>query len=157
MKEIEIDLSEPFEKVLEAVLALPNGSVNGAAHDGAGKEELKEVVRGLYEAANGRQVETEIGLIAIAPPIAPFLTTMPFRAATLKDFLVAAAAQIVSLPLHRNGRSPASSIANRHQKQRTKRGLRLKRPPFRARSGSRGLPAEGPDFPTPQITAAHHD
>lgn len=98
MKEIEIDLSQPFEKVVEAVLALPNRSVNGAGDDCAGENELGQAIRGLYEAANGRQVETEIGLIPIAPPIAPFLKTMPFRAATLKDFLVAAAAQIVSLP-----------------------------------------------------------
>jgi hypothetical protein len=157
MKEIQIDLSQPFEKVLEVVLALPNRSVNEAGDDGAGEKELREAIRGRYEAANGRQVETGIGMIPIAPPLAPFLKATPFRAATLKDFLVAAAAQIVSLPLHCNGGSPTSPIAKRQRKQRTKRGLRLKRPPFRARTGSRGLPAEGPDFRTPQITAAHHD
>jgi hypothetical protein len=142
MKEIEIDLSQPFESVIEAVLALPNGSVNGTADHGLGEKELREAIRGLYEAANGRQAETEIGLIPIAPPIAPFLKAKPFRAATLKDFLVAAAAQIVSLPLHRNGRRTTSSIANRH---------------LRARSGSHDLPPRGPDFLTPQTTAAHHD
>lgn len=157
MKEIEIDLSEPFEKVLEAVLALPNRSVNGDGDDWAGENELRHAIRGLYEAANGRQVETEIGLIPIAPPIAPFLKAVPFRAATLKDFLIAAAAQIVSFPLHCNGRSPASPIASRHRKQRTKPDPRLNRPPVGTRSGSRRLSAEGCEFLTPQITAAHDD
>jgi hypothetical protein len=156
MKEIEIDLSKPFEKVLELVLALPKGSVHGAG-DGPGNEELAELVRGLHEAANGRQVETEIGLIAIAPPIVPILKAMPFRAATLKDFLVAAAAQIVSLPLHRNGRSPTSLIANQHRKQRTKADRRLNRPPVRCDPVPPVSPAEGPDFLTPQIAATHHD
>ena len=108
MKEIEIDLSQPFQGVLEAVLALPNRTVSGASDACADENELRQAVRGLYEAANGRQVETEIGLIAIAPPIAPFLKAVPFRATTLKDFLVAAAVQIVSLPLYCNGRSPTS-------------------------------------------------
>ena len=156
MKKIEIDLSQPFEKVLEAVLALPNRRINGADDDCAGENELREAVRGLYEAANGRQVETEIGLIPIAPPIAPFLKARPFRAATLKDFLVATAAQIVSLPLHHNG-SRTSPIANGHRKQRTKPNLRLKRAPVLTRSGFHGLSAEGPDFLIPQIAAAHHD
>src|SRR5688500_1808462 len=101
MKEIEIDLAQPFEKVLEALLALPNRRAPGARDD-CGENELKEAIRGLYEAANGRQVETAFGLIPIAPPIAPFLKATPFRAATLQDFLVAAAAQIVSLPLQGN-------------------------------------------------------
>lgn len=148
MKEIEIDLSQPFEKVLEAVLALPNRSPNRASDDCAGENELRQAVRCLYEAANGRQIETEIGLIAIAPPVAPFLKARPFRAATLKDFLVAAAAQIVSLPLPDNGKNSTSPSASRHRKQRTKPALRLNGPAVRARSGSRGLPAENPDFLT---------
>lgn len=146
MKEIEIDLSQPFEKVLEAVLALTNHSVNGAGDDWADADdkELRQAIRGLYEAANGRQVETEIGLIPIAPPIAPFLKAMPFRAATLKEFLVAAAAQIVSLPLPCNGRSPTSPIANRHRKQRTRTGLRWKS----HRSGRDSIPtAYRPEVP----------
>src|SRR5688572_7769295 len=103
MKEIEIDLSQPFEKVLEAVLALPNRGGKAASENGTGEKELKLAIRGLYEAAHGRQVETGMGLIQVAPPIAPFLKTILFRAKTLEDFLVAAAAQIVGLPLHRNG------------------------------------------------------
>lgn len=157
MKEIEIDLSQPFEKVLEAVLALPNRSVPEGGDDCAGENELKQAIRCLYEAANGRQVETGIGLIAIAPPVAPFLKARPFRAATLKDFLVVAAAQIVSLPLHCDGKNSTSPIAIRHRKQKNEPALRLKRPPVRARSGSHGLSAENPDFLTPQIPAIHHD
>jgi hypothetical protein len=155
MKEIEIDLAQPFEKVFAAVLALPNGSLAGAQDDGTGEQELKQALRGLYEAANGRQVETEIGLIAIAPPIAPFLKAVPLRAATLKDFMVAAAAQIVSLPLHWQGRSPASPIANRRRNARNQR-----RPaPEKINLGAIQYPASPKISETqaPQLTAAHHD
>ena len=156
MKEIEIDLSQPFEIVLEAVLALPNRSINGAGDDCADENELRQAIRALYEAANGRQVETEIGLIPIAPPIAPFLKAVPFRAATLNDFLVAAAAQIVGLPLHRNGRSPISPIENGHRKQRTKADRRLKKQTIRAQSNTLFHRPKISEF-TPQLTAAHHD
>src|SRR5687767_15090086 len=105
MKETEIDLFQPFERVLEAVLALPHRSAAGALDDRCGEKELRQAIRGLYEAANGRQVETGLGLIPIAPPVAPYLKAIPFRAATLKDFMVAAAAQIVAamgeIPLRR--------------------------------------------------------
>ena len=157
MKEIEIDLSQPFEKVLEAVLALPNHNVNGAGNDWAGENELTEAIRGLYEATHGRQVETEIGLIAIAPPIAPFLKARPFRATTLKEFLVAVAAQIASLPLHRNGRKPTSPTANRDRKQGSNGRFPIVNPRVRAPSDSQGLRAEGPKLLTPQTTAVHHD
>ena len=153
MKEIEIDLSQPFEKVLEAVLVLPNHSVNEGTDNGTSENELRLAIRGLYEAANGRQVETGIGLISIAPPIAPFLKAKPFRAVTLKDFLVAAAVQIVSLPLHGKGRRPPSPISNRHGKRGTTGRSATEKPPVRARSGSHRLSAERPGFPTPQITA----
>ena len=33
---------------------------------------IKQVIRGLYEAANGRRAETRLGLVAIVPPVAPF-------------------------------------------------------------------------------------
>ena len=86
MKQTKIDLLEPFEKVLEAVLSAPESHkviAEGAAQtatgamfanrgdqDPASEAEIKEVLRCLYEAAHGRQVETQIGHVAIAPPVA---------------------------------------------------------------------------------------
>ena len=80
MKEIEIDLSEAFEKVLEAVLALPSRSVNADGDAWAGENELRQAIRGLYEAANGRQVETEIGLIPIADVAPLYVGRLPSEA-----------------------------------------------------------------------------
>ena len=157
MKEIEIDLSESFERVLEAVLALPNRSLSGARDHCAGEKELRQAIRGLYEAANGRQVETGIGLIPIAPPIAPFLKAMPFRASTLIDFLVAAAAQIVSLPSMATAEVPPRSSRTDPGNKEPRPALRLKKQPIRVRSVSRVSPANPRDFLTPQMTAAHHD
>ena len=157
MKEVEIDLSQPFEKILEAVLALPNRSATGDSENGTGEKELRLMIRALYEAANGRQVETPLGLIPIAPPIAPFLKARPLRAATLREILVAAAPHIVSPPLHGNGRSSGSPTSNRHRETKSQGQPAIGKPPVRARSHSQSSPAGGPDFLTPPITAAHYD
>jgi hypothetical protein len=152
MKEIEIDLAQPFEKVLEAVLALPNRNAPGARAD-CGEKELRQAIRGLYEAANGRQVETGIGLIPIAPPIAPFLKATPFRTATLQDFLVAAAAQIVSLPLHGNGRGPIR--ANRHRKTKNQHRPAIEK--TNSRAIRYPVSPKISESRRPQMTAAYHD
>ena len=105
MKLTKIDLAEPFEKVLTAVLALPaTGDASEAearasanrTTDARRSSELEEVTRAIYEAANGRQVATQIGLIPIAPPIASFLKDAPFSVQTQCDFLLQALARLCS-------------------------------------------------------------
>ena len=157
MKDIEIDLSEPFERVLEAVLSLSSCRGNTPGDDRIGEKELRQAVRGLYEAANGRQVETGIGLIPIAPPIAPFLKATPFRARTLIDFLVAAAAQIVSFPSLAAAEVPPGSSRMDPGNKEPRPALRLKEQPIRVRGVSPVSSANPRDFLTPQMTTAHHD
>ena len=117
MKQIKIDLLEPFEKVLKAVLSAPEshkviaeGAVqmpqtqfaNRVNPAPASETELKEVLRCLYEAAHGRQVETEIGSVAIAPPVAAFLKGSPFYIRTQVGFLLEALTRIISAASHSN-------------------------------------------------------
>ena len=96
MRSLEIDLAEPFEKILATVLALPRGCGDAATDCSTNQAELKQVVRGLYEAANGRHVETSMGLVAIAPPTFEFLKAKPFRVDTQTDLLIEAAARLVA-------------------------------------------------------------
>jgi hypothetical protein len=94
----EIDLAEPFDRVLANVLSLPHGSGIDRTNRTTGDAEFKRLLRGLYEAANGRQVETPIGFVAIAPPVAAFLRRKPFQVATQIDLLVEAATRIIAGP-----------------------------------------------------------
>ena len=96
MRSIEIDLTKPFEKIWAAVLALPPGCDDAVTARRTNKAELKQVIRGLYEAANGRQVETSLGLVAIAPPACEFLKAKPLRASTQIDLLIEAAARLLA-------------------------------------------------------------
>ena len=73
MNQVPIDLSEPFEKVLATALSLPRA--DDARHSDAA---IKRAMRYLYEAANGRIVQTHIGAIPIAPPMEPSLKAKPF-------------------------------------------------------------------------------
>lgn len=98
MKKIRIHLSQPFEEILATVLSLPRAHASAPAQAGTEDEELKQVLRGLYEAANGRQVETVLGLVPIAPPVAPFLKETPFEVATQLDFLVEAMSRVIACP-----------------------------------------------------------
>lgn len=98
MKGIELDLAQPFEKVLATALSLPAGCASTRIDRLANEAEFKQVVRRLYEAANGRQVEAAIGMIAIAPPVAPFLKAKPFQVATQLDLMVEAATRIIGAP-----------------------------------------------------------
>jgi hypothetical protein len=107
MKRIEIQLSEPLEQVLASVLTLPStlaeideGLCAGAtdlelSQSGRCDLEVKEAVRSLYEAAHGRQVETPIGFLPIAPPIAGFLKDKPYYVATQYEFFLEAFARIL--------------------------------------------------------------
>ena len=96
MKKIQIYLSQPFEEILATVLSLPRAHGPASNETSDEDRELKQVLRGLYEAANGRQVETPLGLVPIAPPVAPFLKAAPFEVATQLDFLVEAMARVIT-------------------------------------------------------------
>lgn len=98
MRRIEINLSEPFEKVLTCILALPSGSSDILGNGSGDGKEFKDAIRDLYEAANGRQVETQFGWIAIAPPVADFLKARPYYIETQIDLLIEAATRIICGP-----------------------------------------------------------
>jgi hypothetical protein len=112
MKQTKIDLLEPFEKVLRAVLSAPENHkvIGGAAAQTtttgamlakrgnqrpAGSAEIRGLLRCIYEAAHGRQVETQIGHVAIAPPVAASLKETPFYIKTQADFLLEALTRII--------------------------------------------------------------
>jgi len=99
MKEIvEIDLDRPFDRILAAVLGLPSG---GSDSDNRITDaELKALLRHIYEAAHGRQGESNMGFIPLEPPVAPFLKATPFNVASKTDFLVAVTSRIISGPNH---------------------------------------------------------
>ena len=94
MRRTEIHLSEPFEEVLASVLRLPSTLAEidevrlaGAADSELRKSakcdaEVKKALRSLYEAAHGRHVETQIGFVTIAPPVAGFLKETPYSITT---------------------------------------------------------------------------
>jgi hypothetical protein len=107
MRRTEIQLSEPFEKVLASVLTLPStpAETKEAGCAGAdvtlreslkGNAEVIEALRSLYEAANGQQVETRIGFVPIAPPIAGFLKAKPYYATTQYEFFLEAFTRILA-------------------------------------------------------------
>jgi hypothetical protein len=96
MRHVEIDLAEPFERVLATALSLPAGCGDGASDRLANEGELEQVIRVLYEAANGRHVETEVGFVPIAPPVFDFLKAKPFRVRTQTDLLIEAAARLIA-------------------------------------------------------------
>src|SRR3954451_25491302 len=105
-KIVTIDLNQPFEHVLDAVLSLPPGAANGDKP--ATDAELRTLVRGLYEAANGRHVETAIGRVPIAPPIAESLKAEPINAATQVEFLIDVATRVIASPNGSALRNPAN-------------------------------------------------
>ena len=90
---IEIDLQQPFDHVLETVLALPPGGANSPNRITGMR--LHALVRHIYEAANGRQLESAAGLVPIARPIAEFLKAKPFKVTSQKDFLIATITRII--------------------------------------------------------------
>jgi hypothetical protein len=98
MKNTEIDLAQSFEKVLATVLSLPPGCTPAVMDRFSDEADLKPVIRDLYEAANGRQVETNIGLIMIAPPAYAFLKAKPFSVTTQTEFLIEAAGRLIAGP-----------------------------------------------------------
>ena len=107
MKQVEINLAGAFAEVLATLLALqstgreakeirpPGAADSGLRQNGHCDAEVIEAFRSLYEAANGRHVETQIGFIAIAPPVAGFLKDKPYYVATQCEFFVEAFARIL--------------------------------------------------------------
>ena len=122
---IKIDLSEPFEGVLARLLSIPK---TDTLRDNAtfpvspepntefsASYDLEMTLRYLYEAANGRQVETQIGLIAIAPPTAEFLKERPFYVETQIEFFVGAMARIIGrFSSHSSGSTSSAKTVERH-------------------------------------------
>ena len=107
MKRIEINLAGTFPEVFATLLTLPStgtkaeGIRSPRAADSVVREngscgaEVKKAFRSLYEAANGRQVETQVGFIAIAPPVAGFLKDKPYYVATQHEFFLEAFARFL--------------------------------------------------------------
>ena len=95
MKRTEINLAGPFPEAFAALLALPGtaSKPGGNHHRDVG---LNQAFRWLYEAANGRQVQTAVGFIAIAPPVAAFLKDQPYDVATQDEFFLEAFARILT-------------------------------------------------------------
>jgi hypothetical protein len=132
MKQIEIHLSEPFEEVLATLFTLPStlaeiGEVRFPEADDSKLRksakcvaEVEEALRSLYEAAHGRQVETPIGFLPIAPPVAGFLKKKPYYVATQHEFFLEALTRILV------GDSPRKRQTNRSctrgSKRNTSRG-----------------------------------
>jgi len=118
MKQIKIDLLEPFEKIFEALLSIPESnkvvgegatqnatgaiSAKHANENPASDAELRKVLRCLYEVGHGRQVETQIGLVTSAPPVALSIRETPFYVKTRVGFLLEALTRIIGDALHSN-------------------------------------------------------
>jgi hypothetical protein len=91
-----IDLAKPFESIVAALSSLPvTGSrVSPRTQEVFKQRKVKHLLRDIYEAANGRQVATTVGLLPIAPPIAPYLKEKPFYVETQAEFLSQALARL---------------------------------------------------------------
>lgn len=113
MKKTRIHLSQPFEHVLAAVLSLPRSRDHTVDNSRQGGAELRQLLRGLYEAANGRQVETTIGLVPIAPPVAAYLKETPFEVETQLDFLLEAMSRMIAPPSQLRGLDATSATVER--------------------------------------------
>jgi hypothetical protein len=82
MKNIKIDLNEPFEKTLEAVLSLHDGEACSTED-----ELVAQALRCLYRAAHGPTLQTFIGPITIAPAVDPSLKEALLRFRTRSELL----------------------------------------------------------------------
>jgi hypothetical protein len=80
---VDIELRLPFEENIERALALP------ASPDRHSNDEVAGALRRLFDLAHGRSVETPLGLVAIAPAVAPFLSRSKFSFATRCELVAA--------------------------------------------------------------------
>lgn len=118
MRPTEIQLSKPFKEVLANLLTLPrthaeidelhvpNAADSTLRRSAECDANVKAAFRSLYEAVNGRQVETQVGFIAIAPPVASFLKDEPYCVATQQEFFLEAFTRILA------GASPRENRTN---------------------------------------------
>ena len=123
MRRTEIHLSEPFEEILASLLTLPGtlteidevrfaGAANSELRKSAKSDaEVKEALRSVYEAAHGRQVETQIGFVTIAPPVADFLKEAPYYATTQYEFFLEAFTRVLAGASPRKGRTNDSRMS----------------------------------------------
>ena len=81
----EINLNDPFEKTLIAVLALPQGDRCSAQN-----ETVALALRYLYTAAHGRTLRTSIGPISILPGVDSSLKDGRFSLCTRENLLALA-------------------------------------------------------------------
>ena len=98
MKKTRIHFSQPFDEIVATVLSLPRAHGELFDNTSGADRDLKQILRGVYEAANGRQVETTLGLVAIAPPAVPLLKEAAFEVETQLEFLVEVIARLVGCP-----------------------------------------------------------
>ena len=125
MKQTKIHLSEPFDEVLASLLTLPSthaetdelhlsDTADLALRKSAKCDaEVKEALRSLYEAAHGRQVETPIGFLPIALPVAGFLKKKPYYVATQHEFFLEAFTRILVGALPRKDQTNRSCTSGR--------------------------------------------
>ena len=128
-----INLAEPFEKISVAFSSLPltDSSLSRRTNAAFKRTNMTHLLREIYEAANGRQVATSIGLVAIAPPIAPYLTDKPFCVNTQAGFLSQALARIadgickrpIRLPARPTIKPSRSGLETSSSSKHKKRGL----------------------------------
>ena len=119
MRRTEIHLSEPFEEVLASLLTLPSTHtetdevpafrappIQYCAKAPSATQKLRKPCVLVYEAAHGRQVETQIGFVTIAPPVAGFLKEAPYYVTTQHEFFLEAFTRILA------GASPRKERTN---------------------------------------------
>ena len=167
MKQIEINLGGRFADVLASLLALqstdrkaneirsPGITDSELRQNGHCDAEVIEAVRSLYEAANGRQVESQIGFIAIAPAVAGFLKDKLYHVATQCEFFVEAFARILiaASPPRENEPNPARARGSKLLGNRC--GLNVRQNHERKANGR--VPSQSTTTRSQQPTLIRHD
>ena len=111
---LKLDLSQPFAKLLAAVRSLPNCDGSADGNEAVAAHIVTKALRRLSEAANGRQVQTVLGPVAIAPAVAPWLKQDPLEVRSYKELLDLLAA-VTSKPLAgSNGVNEIACSRNNH-------------------------------------------
>ena len=122
MKIIDIDLWEPFERNVERALALPTRQSNEHVPD---KEVLAALQR-LYELVHGRFVQTTIGIIPVAPPVAPEFGSTRLCVATRTELLQALNQQIAMAYRKQTGITPHFAPADQRDHKPSRQTLPAK-------------------------------
>ncbi len=136
MKQVKIDLAGPIEEIVAKLCSIPSANKLSGGKDAVASElspDVAEVLRSLYEAARGREVATQLGLISIAPPLAAFLKDAPFYVETQTDFLLQALARLCAgsaLRANIRPRAIAREAADPKPEFQTNRSSRRAAEPF---------------------------